>query len=128
MKLLLDTHTLLWFLRNDSRVGTNAKAALLNPANERWLSPISLLEIAVKLSIGKLTLHAPFGMLFPAQLEANRVQLLAIQSGHAEKVASMPLPHRDPFDRLIVAQALVEDMTLLSVDAVFDAYGVSRIW
>jgi PIN domain nuclease of toxin-antitoxin system len=128
MKLLLDTHALLWFLDNDPRLSAPAKAALLDADNERWLSPISLLEIAVKVRIGKLMLRAPFAELFPSQLIANRIQLVAIDSSHAEKVATMPLHHRDPFDRLIVAQTLIEQMTVVSVDPVLDAYGVSRLW
>ena len=128
MRLLLDTHALLWFLGDDPRLSAAAKSALLIADNERWLSPISLLEIAVKVSIGKLVLHAPFADLFPAQLNANRIQLVAVDSSHAEKVATMPLHHRDPFDRLIVAQSLIEQMTVVSVDAAFDAYGISRLW
>lgn len=128
MKLLLDTQALLWFLGDDPRLSGPAKAALLDVSNERWLSPISLLEIAVKVSIGKLVLHAPFGDLFPGQLTANKIQLLAIDSAHAEKVATLPLHHRDPFDRLIIGQSLVEPMTVISSDVAFDAYGVTRIW
>ena len=128
MKLLLDTHTLLWFLANDSRLSPRAKVAIEDLANERWLSPISLLEIAVKVRIGKLKLRTPFAEMFPSQLVANRIQLVAIDSSHAEKVATMPLHHRDPFDRLIVAQTLIEQMTVVSVDSAFDDYGVSRLW
>jgi PIN domain nuclease of toxin-antitoxin system len=128
MKLLLDTHALLWFLMGDARFSPLALAALNDPANQRWLSPISLLEIAVKLSIGKLSLTVPFGAMFPAQLHSNRIQLLPIEAQHAAAVAVMPLHHRDPFDRLLVAQALTEGMDLLSADAAFDAYGVRRIW
>jgi PIN domain nuclease of toxin-antitoxin system len=128
MKLLLDVHTLLWFLADDPRLSTAAKAALLDPANQRLLSPISLLEIALKVRLGKLTLSAPFGVLFPAQLAANRIQLLPIEPRHIEPLTTMPFHHKDPFDRLVTATALVEGMRLVSADAVLDAYGVTRLW
>ncbi len=128
MKLLFDTHTLLWFLSDDPKLSAVAKTAIVDPANERWLSPISLLEIALKVRIGKLPLQAPFGTLFPNQLTVNRIQLLAIDVPHVAAVAVMPLHHRDPFDHLIIAQAMIEGMTLLSAETTFDAYGVTRLW
>lgn len=128
MRLLLDTHALLRFLAGDVRFSAPALAALNDPANQRWLSPISLLEIAVKLSIGKLSLTVPFATMFPAQLHSNKIQLLPIEARHAAAVAVMPLHHRDPFDRLLAAQALTEGMDLLSAGTAFDAYGVRRIW
>ncbi len=93
-----------------------------------WLSPISLVEIALKVRINKLRLTAPFGILFPAQLIANRVQLWAIEARHADALSTLPLHHRDPFDRLIAATALVEGLTLVSADLLFDLYGLSRVW
>jgi PIN domain nuclease of toxin-antitoxin system len=128
MKLLLDAHALLWFLADDPQLSTAAKAALLDPANERWLSPISLLEIALKARLGKLTLSAPFGQLFPAQLAANRIRLLPVEPRHIEPLTTLPFHHKDPFDRLIAATSVVEKLALISADAVLDAYGVTRIW
>lgn len=128
MKLLLDTHTLLWFLSDAPNLSKLARATLEDASHERWLSPISLLEIALKVRIGKLTLAAPFGTLFPEQLQANHVRLLPIEAHHAAAVAAMPLHHRDPFDHLIIAQAMEEGMTLVSADVTFDAYGAIRLW
>jgi PIN domain nuclease of toxin-antitoxin system len=128
MRLLLDTHALLWFLADDPKLTPAAKAAVSDPANERWLSPISLLEIALKVRIGKLFLHVPFGTLFPAQLSANDVALLPLEAAHIEPLTRLPLHHRDPFDRLIAATALMEGLTLVSTDSLFDAYGVVRLW
>ncbi len=128
MKLLLDTHTLLWFLSDAPNLSKLARATLEDSSHERWLSPISLLEIALKVRIGKLTLAAPFGTLFPEQLQANHVRLLPIEAHHAAAVAAMPLHHRDPFDHLIIAQAMEEGMTLVSADVTFDAYGAIRLW
>jgi PIN domain nuclease of toxin-antitoxin system len=128
MKLLLDAHALLWFLDDDPKLSPVAKAALVDPANERWVSPISLVEIALKVRLGKLPLSAPFGVLFPAQLAANRIQLLPMEARHIEPLITMPFHHKDPFDRLVVATALVETMRLVSADAILDAYGVIRLW
>lgn len=82
----------------------------------------------MKVCIGKLKLRAPFASLFPAQLLANDIHLLPIAISHIEPLTSLPLHHRDPFDRLIAATALVENLTLVSADAAFDSYGVSRLW
>ena len=128
MRLLLDTHALLWFLADDPKLSSAAKSAIGDPANERWLSPISLLEIAIKVRIGKLALHAPFGGLFPAHLTLNRIQLVPLAIAHIEPLATLPLHHRDPFDRLLAATALVEGLHIVSADAVFDSYGLSRVW
>ena len=128
MRLLLDTHTLLWFLANDARLSQTAKTAIEDPANERWLSPISLLEIAIKVRIGKLPLPAPFAVMFPADLLTADIHLLPLEADHIEPLTTLPLHHKDPFDRLIAATALVEGLTLVSADPAFDAYGVSRLW
>lgn len=128
MRLLLDTCALLWFLTNNPKLSAAAKAAIEDPTNERWLSPISLLEIALKVRLGKLHLHAPFGALFPAELLASDIHLLPLEPAHIEPLTTLPLHHRDPFDRLLAATTLVEGMTLVSPDGRFDAHGVSRWW
>ena len=128
MKLLLDTHMLLWFIADDPKLSGRAKGALVDPANERWLSPISLLEIALKVRLGKLPLSARFGALFPAQLTVNRIQLLPLEPQHIEPLTTLPLHHKDPFDRLLAATAVVAGLTLVSADPAFDAYGLTRLW
>ena len=128
MRLLLDTCTLLWFLTNDPKLTATAKAALADPANERWLSPISLLEIAIKIRIRKLPLPAPYAAMFTSVLTANHIRLLPLEPQHIEPLTILPLHHRDPFDRLIAVTALVEKMTLVSADAAFDLYGLTRLW
>ena len=128
MKLLLDTHTLLWFLADDPRLSPRAKQAIEDIENERWLSPISLLEVALKYRLGKLSLGRPFGDLFPAELIANNIQLLTTEPHHIEPLTRLPLHHRDPFDRLLAATAIVEGLILVSVDRAFDAYGLNRLW
>ena|SRR6266542_6465622 len=128
MKLLLDTHALLWFQNGDPKLSVTAKSAIEDPANERWLSPISLLEIAIKNRLGKLPLASPFGTLYPAELIADDIHLLPIEPQHIEPLTTLPLHHKDPFDRLIAATALVEALTLVSKDPLFDAYGLTRLW
>src|ERR1043166_7788070 len=127
MKLLLDTCALLWFLADDPQLSTPAKTLLEDPAHGRWLSPISLLEIAIKVRIGKLPLPAPFAALFPALLTLNRINLLPIEAQHVEPLTTLPLHHKDPFDRLIAATAVVEGLTVVSSDSAFDPYGLTRI-
>jgi PIN domain nuclease of toxin-antitoxin system len=126
--LLLDTCALLWFLASDPKLFVTAKAALEDPANKRWLSPISLVEIALKVRTGKLTLPDPYPVMFPSRLVANDIHLLPLEAEHIEPLTTLPMHHKDPFDRLIAATALVEGMTVASSDTAFDAYGVSRLW
>jgi PIN domain nuclease of toxin-antitoxin system len=128
MNLMLDTCALLWFLSDDPQLSATARTAIEDPTNVRWVSPISLVEIALKVRIGKLPLQRPFGMLFPAELSANDIHLLPIEAQHIEPLTTLPLHHKDPFDRLIVTTSLVERLRLVSPDAILDAYGVDRLW
>lgn len=128
MKLLLDTHAFLWFIMGSQNLSADARALIEDAANEKFLSVASLWEMAIKLSIGKLTLSAPFDVLFPEQLTLNGVNLLGIKVEHAAAVAALPFHHRDPFDRLLIAQAMAEKMSIVSIDAAFDAYSVTRLW
>ena len=128
MNLLLDTHAFLWFIAGNSSLSRKARAAIEDENNRILLSVVSLWEIAIKVSLGKIKLSEPFDTLIPEQLTANGIELLDISVEHAALVATMAFHHRDPFDRLIAAQANVEDMTLISIDEVFDVYKVNRLW
>lgn len=128
MNLLLDTHALLWFLADNQKRSFNARAAIEEQGNQRWLSPISLLEIALKVRLQKLTLHRSFAEMFPRELYANDIHLLPMASEQIEPLTSLTLHHRDPFDRLLASTAIVEALTLVSADDVFDEYGLARIW
>ena len=128
MNLLLDTHTFLWFIAGDSSLSKAARSAIEDLNNNLYLSVASVWEIAIKVSIDKLELSEPFETFIPEQLAENGIELLDISVEHAAQIVSMPFHHRDPFDRLIAAQASVEKMTLLSVDEVFDSYGINRLW
>ncbi len=128
MIFLLDACALLWFLADDPKSSATSKAALEDPANTRWLSPISLVEIAIKVRTRKLTLPDPYPVMFPSRLFANDIHLLPLEVDHIEPLTTLPMHHKDPFDRLIAAIALVEGMTVVSPDTAFDDYGVSRLW
>ena len=128
MKYLLDTHTLIWFLMGDKKLSDKARGLIDNPDNRKFLSIASLWEIAIKVSLGKLALNKPFEKLFPEQLHFNRIEILDITVDNLIKLTTLPFHHRDPFDRLIIAQALVEELPIIGTDAAFDAYGISREW
>jgi len=127
MKLLLDTHTFLWFIADNPRLSGKARE-LLEEDNELLLSTASLWEVAIKFSLGKLTLAAPYKKFMAEQLENNSITMLSITMGHLDAVASLPFHHRDPFDRLLIAQAIVEAIPIVSVDLAFDAYPIGRLW
>jgi len=127
MRLLLDTHTFLWFIDDNPRLSSNAKS-LLESDNDLLLSTASLWEIAIKLSIGKLALPQPFEPFMRQQLSVNAIDVLQIETAHLSVVATLPFHHRDPFDRLLVAQASVEQLPIVSADVGFDAYSIGRMW
>jgi PIN domain nuclease of toxin-antitoxin system len=128
LRFLLDTHSLLWFLAGDSNLSERVRRVIENPEHDILASIASLWEIAIKHSLGKLQLAHPFEELFPHHLAVNSIALLAIRLDHVTRIASLPFHHRDPFDRLLVAQALVEEIPILSGDDALDDYGVERIW
>jgi PIN domain nuclease of toxin-antitoxin system len=127
MKLLLDTHTFLWFIEDSPQLGTEAKN-LLESDVDLLIRVASLWEIAIKISIGKLTLTQPFDTFIQDQLTKNAIDLLAMDVQHLALVSTLPLHHRDPFDRLLVAQAIIEQIPIVSIDDKFDLYGATRMW
>ena len=124
MKLLLDTHAALWWLTGDSRFGDAASAHLVDVRNEVLLSAAVVWEVAIKRSLGKLA--APDDV--AATLIGAGVRPLPIRLEHAEAVGELPWHHRDPFDRMLVAQAGIESAVLVSGDAAFRPYGVPTVW
>lgn len=126
--MLLDTQALLWFLLDDSRLSAKAKNCIADTVDSIYVSPASIWEIAIKISIGKYALPEPFAPFWKRQLRINDFTLLPITVIQTERVVSLPFHHRDPFDRLIIAQSLVESLPVVSCDRIFDSYGVNRIW
>ena len=128
MELLLDTVTFLWFLWDDPQLSATARALITDPNNHKFISPASYWEIAIKLSTNKLSLGEPYEAFIQVGIQRNHFDILPITVRQTSVVAAMPFHHRDPFDRLLAAQALAEFMPLVSPDPVFDLYHVSRLW
>jgi PIN domain nuclease of toxin-antitoxin system len=127
MRILLDTHAFLWFYSGDERLSSTGKAFIDDPTNECFLSIASVWEMGIKTSIGKLELRVDFAGLAKF-MATNRIELLPISFEHIQQLQHLPFHHRDPFDRLLIAQALTENLTLLSRDTVFPQYGISLSW
>ncbi|MEK7442632.1 MAG: type II toxin-antitoxin system VapC family toxin [Chloroflexota bacterium] len=127
MRALLDTHSFLWFIAGDEKLSEHAKLLIEDEETELLMSIASVWEMAIKTSLGKLTLAQPFDEL-PTHIEQNKIKILPIKVEHTILVAKLPFHHRDPFDRLIIAQALVEHLPIIGIDAMFDAYGIKRLW
>lgn len=128
MRCLLDTHSFLWFVTIDPRLSATALAIIGDANNEILLSPASYWEVAIEVSLGKYPLTVPFEAFFTTALTGNAIQILAVEVRHAAILSALPLHHKDPFDRMIVAQALSESIPVISVDAALDPYGITRLW
>lgn len=127
-RLLLDTHTLLWFIADDSNLSAVARTAIEDASNDVFVSVASAWEIAIKVGIGKLSINAPsVEAFFSEQMEANQFGYLPISPAHVFRAGELPLHHRDPFDRLLIAQAIVEGMTFVTRED-FRAYGATTAW
>ena len=128
MRQLLDTHTFLWYITDNPKLSRRSLERIQNEENDNLLSLASVWEMAIKQSIGKLRFNLPLDVFIPQQLQVNEMQLLDIQLSHVAEIATLPLHHRDPFDRLLIAQAMVEQIPILGTDSFFDAYAIERIW
>ncbi len=127
MRILVDTQCWIWMTASPERFSPEARALVETTEHDLYLSAASSWEIAIKYSIGKLRLPEPPGKYVPGRMDKTRVRALAIDHAHALQVATLPRHHRDPFDRLLVAQAQIEDLTILTADVLFDAYDVATI-
>lgn len=128
MRCLLDANVLIFLDLDPDRLSAAARREILNPANELHLSIASLWEMQLKISRGKLTLSRPLAEVVTAQCQANGLQLLGIEPAHVFRLGGLPFHHNDPFDRMIIAQALVEGMTIITSDGEFGPYGVAVLW
>lgn len=127
-RLLLDTHVFLWWVTNDANLTATARRAIADANHECSLSLVSCWEMAIKSSLGKLRLVKPVGRFVTEQLAANGIALLPIELRHAAKTEKLPFHHRDPFDRLLIAQAMAEKMTIVTADQIFATYGAITLW
>jgi PIN domain nuclease of toxin-antitoxin system len=128
MRVLIDTHAFLWFALDDPSFSATAKRTISDPANEVEISPATYWELAIKVGLGKYALTEPFLPFIEKQIAVNRLRILHILPRHAAVVVTLPLHHKDPFDRLLIAQAIAENIPVVSADPVFDRYPVARIW
>jgi len=126
MKILIDTHVLLWGIQDEARVSSRVRALL--PAADVWISVASLWEIITKVQIGKLVLPAPVGDYLAQKLKMNGVSVLPLTFDHVRRLEEIPLHHRDPFDRILIAQSLEEKLPLVSADPHFEKYPIQLIW
>jgi PIN domain nuclease of toxin-antitoxin system len=128
LRVLLDTHTFLWLVTDDPKLSERARAIFLDRGNELLCSAVIGFEIAVKFSLGKLEFAEPPREFMENRMRKNAFTPLPVTLAHTYRLAHLPFHHRDPFDRLLVAQALEEDLPLLSVDGILSDYGIARIW
>ncbi len=128
MRLLLDTHAFLWFFAGHRSLSRKARSAIESERNQKYLSVASVWEMAIKHSLGKLRLGLPLREAITSGADECGLILLSVNADHALAVTDLPFFHDDPFDRLLIAQARVDDLRLVSRDAAFDGYGVSRVW
>jgi PIN domain nuclease of toxin-antitoxin system len=128
MTFLLDTHAFLWFCQGDAALSTGAKKVIEDPTQRKLLSVASCWETAIKAGLRKLNLGESSATYLSAAHSRTGFDVLPITLAGATAVETLPLHHRDPFDRLLIAQALMEGIPIVSADAIFDAYGVQRLW
>lgn len=128
MQYLLDTHTFIWFIQGDNQLSSVAKQLITDLNNDIFLSSVSLWEIAIKTSLNKINLYKPFSALFPNQLVINDINLMPIDYDALNYLVNLPYYHRDPFDRLIISQAITKNIPIITTDSMFANYPVQQIW
>jgi PIN domain nuclease of toxin-antitoxin system len=128
MRVLLDTHALYWYTEGDARLSASAHTIIQDLSNEVLVSPASYWEIAIKVSVGKWLLNRPYEEFVDIGLNRYGFQLLPILPQHTALLIGLPFHHKDPFDRLMVVQAMAENIPIISNDSLLDAYPISRIW
>lgn len=128
MRVLLDTHVMYWYIEGDPQLSTTARTLIRDVSNEVLISPASYWEIAIKVSLGKWRLNRPYEDFIDIALKQYGFLLLPILPAHTARLIGMPFYHKDPFDRLLAAQALAEGIPMVSADSAFDDYDVTRLW
>ena len=128
MRHLLDTHSFLWFVLDDPNLSALAKSIIIDPANDILISPATYWEMAIKVGKQKLDLKATYDEFMNRGITGNDFEILPIEVRHAATLTALPFHHKDPFDRMLVAQAKVEQIPIVSIDSALDAYGITRVW
>lgn len=128
MRLLIDTHVLIWWVTDSAKLSPRVLDLLMNREVSLVLSMVSVWEIQIKSSLGKIDLRSPLAEIVANQITTNALELLSIELHHIYALSDMPLHHRDPFDRLLIAQAIIEELPIASIDEAFDPYNITRIW
>ncbi len=128
MKYLIDTHTFLWIIEDNKNLTEKVRTIYIDNSNEIYLSVASIWEMAIKISLNKLSIRGQLVKFIDRHAIENNIRLLSIQPHHIFSIEKLPFHHRDPFDRLLLSQCLQEKMHLLSKDKKFDKYGINRIW
>jgi len=128
MKALIDTSSFLWFIGGSEKLSKNARDFMENFDNELFMSVVSLWEIGIKISINKLELAEPFDIFIPQKIKENELTVLPIELPHISQMMKLPFHHRDPFDRLIIAQSIAEQLPIIGCDRFFKSYDIDIIW
>ena len=128
MNLLLDTHTFIWWADEPEKLSASALKALEDERNRLILSVVSVWEMQIKAQLGKMKLSLPLKDLIESQQQANELEILPVRIEHVFELDNLPLHHKDPFDRLLLAQSIVENATIVSIDPRLSAYSVSLLW
>jgi PIN domain nuclease of toxin-antitoxin system len=126
--ILLDTHTFLWFILDDPQLSLTAEQLISDPTNEIAISPATYWEIAIKISIGKYSLPEPYEIFMEREIINNNFTILPITPKHTALIVTLPFHHKDPFDRLLIAQAKSEKIPVISKDIILDQYQIKRLW
>ena len=128
MKLLLDSHAFVWMHDQPDKLSSNVADKIIDPANEVYLSVATVWELQIKIKLGKFSFSDRLDNVIADQRRVNGLQILPVSLSHALYVDKLPVHHKDPFDRLLIAQAIVEKMTLVSSDKLFAKYDVDLLW
>lgn len=128
MRLLLDTHTLIWWLAGDRQLTSPAREAIADEENTVYVSAASAWEVSTKARLGKLPTAASLAQVFADEVEQQGFLPLSVSVEHGQRAGNLPGQHKDPFDRMLIAQAQAENLVLVSNEAIFDQYGITRLW
>ena len=128
MRVLIDTHVFIWWTSDVKKLSSRVHDLLLDPSTEAILSMVSIWEMQIKLSLGKLQFRTALSELVDDEINRNRIELLPLSLSHIYALSNLPHHHRDPFDRILIAQSMEEDLQILSIDEMFDTYDVKRLW